>query len=120
MPKITRVPTLATDADGAPIYHIPTASSSFKIDASDIDAIGPGPFFSNTNGADRLYVRTMTPANLATLARVLMNAGKGEIVRYRDGDPSNLRRNNMFISRGRSKRADRDLMPESGELLAAE
>lgn len=47
-------------------------------------------------------------------ARVLLNAGPRQTVRYKDGDPTNLRRSNLSLEEGGwAKRRDRDyLRPE--------
>lgn len=43
-------------------------------------------------------------------ARVLMNAGIGEVVRYRDNDPRNLRRSNLEVIPGNAIRKDKELV----------
>ncbi len=58
----------------------------------------------------------MAPAYLAkggsvTVARVLMDTGAGETIRYMDGDKLNLRRDNLYvIEGGNSTRRDRDCL----------
>ena len=50
--------------------------------------------------SDRLYVTapsTAATGNNILVARVLMDAKRGEIVRYIDGDPTNLRKSNLRL-----------------------
>lgn len=44
----------------------------------------------------------------ATVARLIMDAGPGEIVRYRDRNPLNLRRANLVKVPGKASRRDRE------------
>lgn len=51
--------------------------------------------------------------NKLQVARVLMDAGSGECIRYLDGNPFNLRRENLVvIASKRAFRRDRDLLPD--------
>ncbi|MHB9435687.1 MULTISPECIES: hypothetical protein [unclassified Mesorhizobium] len=54
------------------------------------------------------------------VARVLTDAKAGEVVEYLDGDPLNLRRENMSIRDGFSTKHDRALLIEAKERLEAE
>lgn len=60
------------------------------------------------NGRGRHYVRATrkqagaiagqrTAVPTATLARIIAQAARGEVVRYRDGDPTNLRKANLDL-----------------------
>ena len=52
--------------------------------------------------SDKLYVTcpsTAVAGNNQLLGRVLMDAKRGEVVRYLDGDPTNLRKSNMRLER---------------------
>lgn len=56
--------------------------------------------FNPSRHGGRAYVRaghSETPGNLVILARVIMEAGAGEMVRYRDGNTLNLRRENLRL-----------------------
>lgn len=45
------------------------------------------------------------------VARVLMDAGKGQVVRFRNGDPTDLRRDNLILDNdGYATRRDRDYL----------
>lgn len=64
------------------------------------------------NSAASAYVRapaSREAGNAVTVARVLLNAGAGQKVCYRDRDPKNLRRDNLFIDKGYARRKDADL-----------
>jgi hypothetical protein len=80
----------------------------------------------NAAGNGHAYVRaarTRATGHLFTPARVLLEAGRGQIVRYRDGDTTNLRRDNLYLASGAAKRCDAAIpaapkRPPSKELLA--
>lgn len=44
------------------------------------------------------------------VARVLLDLGEGHIVRYLNGDPTDLRRENLCVSDGNAIRRDRDFL----------
>jgi hypothetical protein len=49
------------------------------------------------------------PGSRVSPARVLMNAGPKQVVRYRNGDVTDLRKANLFVEEGGSaKRRDRE------------
>lgn len=48
-----------------------------------------------------------------SVARVLTDAGPGQIVRYIDGDRFNLRRSNLALEEGHGRRATRDLVTQA-------
>lgn len=63
-----------------------------------------GAWFWNLSGKGNGYVRTCPPMQgatnaptLVTVGRLVAGAGKGRIVRFRDRNPLNLRRDNIFI-----------------------
>ena len=53
----------------------------------------------------------MATGHLFTPARVLLEAGPGQIVKYRDGDRTNLRRDNLYLASGPAKRCDAMIPP---------
>jgi len=61
----------------------------------------------STDGSGQYgYVSFYDPwsaGEMATLARLLVGAGRGQRVRYRDGDRTNLRLSNLRIERGAAK-----------------
>lgn len=40
------------------------------------------------------------------VARLIVGAGRGQVVKYEDGDTTNLRRENLWVGRGAAKRCD--------------
>lgn len=51
------------------------------------------------------------------IARVLMDAAEGQVVRYLNGDRLDLRRDNLVLARGKSKYRARDLIFKSHRFL---
>jgi hypothetical protein len=102
------------DADCVPIVVIPLASGGnakmLYEDWCAWNARGlPTRWTANPNGSGQAYVRaarTMATGRLITVPRVLMDAGRGEIVEYVDGDRANLRRDNLRLTSGAAKRRD--------------
>lgn len=64
-----------------------------------------GAWFLNFNGDRKPYVRATAAGKLTTLARLLTDAGKGEVVGYRNGDPLDLRTENLEVRRIKRKGA---------------
>lgn len=64
-------------------------------------------WFLNSNGRGKSYVRTWAGrgGGCITVARVLLGAGRGQSVSYKDGDQANLRRDNIFTDLGYARRA---------------
>jgi len=61
-------------------------------------------FLNGCNGYS--YVRTGRSdlvGRLESVARIIAEAKPGQIVKYRDGDRLNLRRDNLYLGSGRSK-----------------
>lgn len=62
-----------------------------------------GAWFLDYAGSGKAYVKTYVPLASAgnvcnvTLGRLVAGAGKGRMVRFRDRNPLNLRRSNVFI-----------------------
>lgn len=68
-----------------------------------------GAWFLNGNGGRSRFVRTRRAGSrhLVQVARLITEAGPGEIVRYRDGDRLNLTRENLALVQRAQHRADR-------------
>ena len=72
------------------------------------------------NGRGRRYVRAYqrnATGNQVTVARLIVGAQHGEVVRYWDGNPLNLTRANLYVDRGRAYRND-ELIVRNGALFA--
>ena len=101
-----RLPTYTRDADGHLIAVVPLArGSSATIDARDLEDLlqrGLTPNWTlNTTAGGHAYVRAQgRHGNLLMVAREVLGARPGEIVAYRNGDSTDLRRSNLHIAKG--------------------
>jgi hypothetical protein len=89
---------------------------------SVIDSGLAGAWFTNSNGCGRRYVRTRAPGGpgtLALIARVILDAGPGEVIRYANGDSLDLRVMNLRSMRGRAKRRDSQIVSSCGHASAS-
>lgn len=83
-----------------------------------------GPWFLNGNGSGKRYVRANVPErdrrNWTPLlvARLIIGAGPGTVVRYANGDPLDLRFINLAWRKGRSSRADTEVLADANRLIA--
>lgn len=112
MPKnnsTTRAPVFTTADDGAPIVSVPLANRGHAVlDADDflrLKAAGVTDQWTLNEASRRgpAYVRCGMPrkevsGGLATVARLLMCPARRQCVRYHDGDRTNLRRANLYLS----------------------
>jgi len=99
-----------TAFDQSPIVRIELGNRAGQFatfDRRDFDTPRDNGFplsiFLNSAGPGRDYVRFSTRrflGNLETPARLLKGAGPGEVVRYRDGDSTNLRQCNRYVAKG--------------------
>ena len=100
-------------ASGEPGFRIPLSNRPGRnatvckeglaiIEANDIKSV-----FMSADGSRKYdYVSFYDPwaaGEMATLARLLVGAGRGQRVRYRDGDRTNLRLSNLHVERGAAK-----------------
>ena len=105
------------DRSGDPIVCVPLPDGTREAvcDAADYDALAARGLVSGWtyNSAGRRgyghgYVRcrcTRLGRSLETVARLIVDVGSGYMIRYRDGNPLNLRRHNLrHVSRSRRKR----------------
>ena len=113
----------ATIPDGAKVYDLPRGGRIVEIPLSGEMGAGlwavvtdhqwkrlhglgvRGAWFLNFNGDRKPYVRATAAGKLTTLARLLTDAGKGEVVGYRNGDPLDLRTENLEVRRIKRKGA---------------
>jgi HNH endonuclease len=113
MTRKQRTPTHARDTDLREIVLVPLANHSkpAKIFREDFEALLAAGYSSawTFNAADsagtRRYVRCGVWArrgNLAIVARLILSSPKGRVVKHRDGDRLNLRRDNLFLAEGRA------------------
>jgi len=115
--------TYAYDPDGTRVALVPLANSDqparvLPEDLAEWRARGLSLLWTvNPNGrssyTSALYVRagcSAQPGCLATVARAIARAAPGQAVKYRDGNPRNLRRDNLYVTPW--PRATRELPPQ--------
>lgn len=102
-------------ADGTPMVANPLPNGGLAIiEAEDFDTfvkLGLSTqWFLDDNGSGNLIVRFKLPsldprkrANNASVARIILNVIGGQRVRYRDKNPLNLTRANLYLADGYSK-----------------
>tara|TARA_R100000365_G_C2733468_1_gene63256 strand:+ start:283 stop:645 length:363 start_codon:yes stop_codon:yes gene_type:complete len=70
-------------------------------------------WFYNSNGGACSYVRAYqnnASGKLVGVARLIVGAGPGEVVKYRDFNSRNLTFNNLYIAAGYSRRDDEEIV----------
>lgn len=80
-------------------------------DLSTLEALGLSMAWNRNQQTGTVF----TPAVKASggnvqVARVLLDLGPGQIVRYANGDPTDLRRQNLSVVDGNAIRRDRDFL----------
>lgn len=115
--RMDHAPTITTLPGGAvsvSLYGSRAAGRAMILDAdvwADVRDRLSERWTLNTNGRGRTYVRSGQrraaaiagqPGAKATasLGRIVAQAGRGDVVRYRDGNPLNLRRANLDVLAG--------------------
>lgn len=113
-----RAPTFSSEG-GREIAHVPLATGQtatlYRRDLDMLTANGLSLAWTfNPNGQGTAYVRAAeagrASGGLVGVARLILNAGRGAIVRYRDGNRLNLRRENLYVASGKAARRDRDYL----------
>ncbi len=109
-----RQPVLTLNDHGQPIVLVPLANHPklARIDAKDFEMLLAEGYSDQWNfnrvGQAYGYVRCKNEkvkGGLSTVARLVLGAGKKQVVHYRDGDRLNLCRSNLFITKGNAKGA---------------
>ena len=100
----------AVDEDGCPVVRVEL--TNFRgvfaiVEAADFDRLvelGTSThWLLNRNSANATYVKTYKPAvagSMAQVAREIVGAGRGGVVRYANGDRLDLRRRNLVVADG--------------------
>lgn len=121
-----RSPIPATDTDGAAIVLVPLANTSrvAKLLAEDfarLQARGiTAQWAFNEAKPGYGYVRCGCPSavrGLVTVACLIMEPPRGFNVRYRDGDRTNLRRENLYLTPGAARGREAAIMAEEMEKI---
>jgi len=77
------------------------------------EAGATGAWYLNSNGHGGSYVRTHAGETLLMPARIIAGAKARSVVRYVNGDPLDLRPENIILQRGAAKRADAVIVADS-------
>lgn len=119
-----REPRFTIDPDGQKVVLVPLANypAPARILLKDFEALARAgvsdQWTLNGDGRHR-YVRCHAdrPGRpLLTVARCVARAGAKEVVRYQDGNPLNLRSDNLVMASGRAKGRERAVM--NGEAVS--
>lgn len=106
MHKMKRPPIHKRSALGARTVHVPLANNERCAVLDEEDFIWlianglTGNWTFNNASPGFSYVRApcAKTGNIVTVARLIIGAGRGQAVKYRDGDRMNLRRANLYLS----------------------
>ncbi|WP_440982394.1 hypothetical protein [Shinella sumterensis] len=74
-----------------------------------------GAWYLNGNGHGGSYVRSHAGGTLIMPARIIAGAKARSVVRYVNGDPLDLRPENIVLQRGAAKRVDAVIVADSVE-----
>jgi hypothetical protein len=89
----------------------------YKEDFDSLLALGVSPYWCAPNDKQSNVLVAGVGKRKIGVARLLLDAGNGQIVKYKDGNPLNLKRENLeLVANGRGKTRDRDLLPKAVEL----
>jgi len=97
--------------DSAPYLLVPISGATDEYAIIDADGAedlfreAPLPWWFNGNGYGQAYVKHRQPGvkgGLGRVARKVVGAGLGQIVRHANGDRLDLRRENLLVQRGRA------------------
>ena len=91
-------------------------------DLAKLEQLGVGHRWYFNRSGSRNYVavaESFHRGHNAQIARLISGAPKGLVVRYRDDDPRNLRRENLYFQTGNAKGKTPQVVPQDEPLLAA-
>lgn len=116
-----RLPTHLMDRDGKAITLVPLASGGtakvFTEDFYRLTAAGfSDQWTANDAGNGYSYVRCArngATGRLVTVPRLIMAPPRGYVVRYLDGDRTNLRRDNLCLEKGWAKDREACIMSDA-------
>ena len=128
--KQQAAPQFTTDADGQQLVHVALANTDqratlYAEDYQRLISAGFSRHWSfNDNGNGSAYVkangrRADGRQTKVRIARLIAGAGKGEHVRFADGNTRNLRADNLRIQRARARYGCGDLLPNTAAVDAA-
>lgn len=99
---------LFSSPNGRKVAIVEVEGGSFQIYAADLaalrDQFGIVRPCLNSDGQGHLYVVGWVDGRKVPIARLLTQAKRGQRVTYHDGNGLNLRRDNLTVGRGYSRR----------------
>lgn len=92
------------------LVRLANKDAAARIHQQDLNVLVAGGWsvrwLYNASGPGPAYVRctnSKVKGNLQTVARLILNASKGQVVRYLDGDHLNLCRDNLYLAKGNAR-----------------
>lgn len=117
-----RQPRRIADKGGAAIVQMPLAGGAVAtVDADSFDHYAaPGrstQWCLMGDGKGNAYVGVWLPSAKTTVmvARLLLDAPRGKVIRFHDRNPLNLQRSNLYLDAGFAKQREKDVA-QSAEL----
>jgi hypothetical protein len=105
-----------TDENGNRIVQVPLDDEGMKyaivdeVVFQDLVDLGLSPIWrvKNDRNRDRVVIWNRTTNQDTAIARVIMDAGRRQAVVHANGDPLDLRTNNLVLGSGKGTRKDRE------------
>jgi len=119
--KNYRFPVRTTAADGKEIVIVPLQGDGEAaiVDAADFDKLLDAGVSTQWTAAGRKgsprYVRCAVNGqrgNAVQISRLITGAGQGQMVRYRNGNTYDLRRDNLVVTLGHGTRSDQKVLED--------
>lgn len=120
-PKIIEV-THFKNPDGnehvvqVPLDHNEKPATIYEDDFKLLMDMGVSPRWSY-NASTMGHVKVSCNNKLLSIARILVDAGKGQKVQFLNGDRTDLRRDNLVVASGAGNQRDRDYLLKSHRFL---
>jgi len=110
--KPLRNVTRMIDPNGQPVVKVPLANTELvaTVDSDSYDklietGISTNWNFNKASPKENGYVRTALNGSRVCVARLIVQAKPKENVHYLNGDTLDLRKENLYVAKGNSKRA---------------
>lgn len=126
--KLERLPEPFTDENGQRCVRVPLANGAGEAATYwetywELIGSGVSPLWcSNHNRGGQTgdqYVKAKVGGKPQTIARLILKAGPGEVVQYRDGNRLNLRPDNLYLTVGGFAKVDcAELLAEANDAEA--
>lgn len=126
--KLERLPEPFTDENGQRCVRVPLANSAaeavtywetyWDLIGSGVSALWGCNYNRGGQHGER-YVKARVGGKPQTIARLILKAGPGEVVHYRDGNRLNLRPDNLYVTAGGFAKVDcAELLAEGRDVEA--